>query len=33
MTFLRGQLAMENGEIVCKKGFGQAVAQVMKPRG
>lgn len=33
MTFLRGQLAMENGEIVGKKGFGQAVAQVMKPRG
>jgi len=33
MTFLRGQLAMENGEIVGKKGFGQPVAQVMKPRG
>ena len=33
MTFLRGQLAMENGEIVSKLGFGQAVTQVMKPRG
>src|SRR5260370_39339068 len=33
MTFLRGQLAMENGQMVGKKGFGQAGAQGMKPRG
>jgi len=31
MTFLRGQLVMENGEIVAGKGFGRAVTQVMKP--
>ena len=33
MTFLRGELVMENGEIVGKKGLGQPVAQVMRPRG
>jgi dihydroorotase-like cyclic amidohydrolase len=31
MTFLRGQLVMDNGEIVIDRGFGQAVPQVMKP--
>ena len=32
MTFLRGQLVMDNGEIVGDKGFGRAVEQTMKPR-
>ena len=33
MTFLRGQQVMENGEIVCDKGFGRPVEQTMKRRG
>ncbi len=33
MTFLRGELVMENGEIVAKKGSGRQVEQVMRPRG
>ena len=33
MTFLRGQLVMENGEIVIDQGFGRVVEQTMKPRG
>jgi len=31
--YVSGQVAMENGEIVGKKGLGQPVAQVMRPRG
>lgn len=33
MTFLRGQLVMENGEIIGDKGLGRPVGQVMKPHG
>jgi hypothetical protein len=33
MTFVRGQQVMENGEIVCDKGFGRPVEQTMKRRG
>ena len=33
MTFLRGQLVMENGEVIGDKGFGRPVEQTMKPRG
>jgi dihydroorotase-like cyclic amidohydrolase len=32
MTFLRGRLVMENGEVIGDKGFGHPVEQTMKPR-
>ena len=33
MTFLRGTLVMENGEIVGQTPTGRFVEQVVKPRG
>jgi dihydropyrimidinase/dihydroorotase len=33
MTFLRGKLVMDNGEVIGNKGFGHPVEQTMRPRG